>query len=198
MISEKGDNLVYVLGLPRSVTTLLSVLLEEHAESAGPPEPWIMLALESFGKTCYLHPADSHVLGQAVREFWTNDLQLRASRAFAATLYNEKLKERQRRVFVDKTPRYYLILPYLETLFPQAKWIWLQRNPLDIAASYKRTWGIDIPALLKRSDEDLATIDYIIGQDRILNFFEAHSDSIHILKYENLVAEPLRTLNEVI
>jgi len=198
MITNKGENLAYILGLPRSGTTLLAVLLEQHAEIACPPEPWIMLALESFGKTCSLHPADSHVLGQAVSEFWANDLQLRASRAFAVTLYNEKLKERQRRVFVDKTPRYYLILSYLEALFPQAKWIWLQRNPLDIAASYKRTWGIDIPALLKRSDEHLATIDYIIGQDRILNFFETHSDSIHIVKYENLVAEPHRIVNEVI
>jgi hypothetical protein len=37
--------------------------------------------------------------------------------------------------FLDKTPRYYLIVEDLRRLFPQAKFIFLTRNPLEILSS---------------------------------------------------------------
>ena len=36
---------------------------------------------------------------------------------------------------LDKTPRYYHILPELLELFPKAKFVLLQRNPLSVFAS---------------------------------------------------------------
>ena len=69
MIEGEGHNLAFILGLPRSGTTLLSVMLDKHPQVLCPPEPWIMLALESVGKTCVRHPADSRLIGQSVSEF---------------------------------------------------------------------------------------------------------------------------------
>ena len=45
--------------------------------------------------------------------------------------------------FLDKTPRYYLILKELEQVFPDAKFIFLFRNPVQIYASMLSTWGKD-------------------------------------------------------
>src|SRR5437016_3016471 len=99
-----------------------------------------MLGLESVGKVCVRHPADSHLIGQSVSEFLGNDGGVTASRAFATTLYNRRIEAAGKSIFVDKTPRYYHILPFVRQVFREAKWIWLQRNPLDVAASYKNSW----------------------------------------------------------
>ncbi|MBN4072042.1 sulfotransferase, partial [bacterium AH-315-F18] len=65
MIGDKGKNLTFLLGLPRSGTTLLCAMLEQHQSIVCPPEPWLMLALASVGKTPSRNPADSQLLGSA-------------------------------------------------------------------------------------------------------------------------------------
>ena len=144
MVGETGENLVFVLGLPRSGTTLLCALLAAHEEICCPPEPWVMLALESLGTTNPSHPADAQVIGRAFRDFTGGGAPTPALRRFAADLYNHRLKKSGGSVMVDKTPRYYHVLPFIDRLFPKAKYLWLQRDPFDVAASYQKTWGIDL------------------------------------------------------
>src|SRR4051794_7268466 len=102
MIDHDGHNLAFILGLPRSGTTLLSVILDKHPQVLCPPEPWVMLALESVGKVCIRHPADSRLIGQAMSEFSNGDSGVAASRAYASTIYNRKLESAGKTVFVDK------------------------------------------------------------------------------------------------
>ena len=149
MISEQGDGLVFLLGVPRSGTTLLATMLAQHPQIVSPPEPWLMLALESLGKTPFAHPADPQLIGEAVAKFANDAAHIDAARAYALTIYNRVLADSGRSVLIDKTPRYYLILPFLKQLFPNAKYIWLKRNPLDVAVSFKTTWMIDLPAELR-------------------------------------------------
>ena len=68
-ISQLGDNLVFLIGLPRSGTTLLSQLLNNHPEIDAPPEPWVMLAFHQLGRVDSQHPANAWVVQQAVETF---------------------------------------------------------------------------------------------------------------------------------
>ncbi|HXE53684.1 MAG TPA: sulfotransferase, partial [Tepidisphaeraceae bacterium] len=102
MIDQDGHNLAFILGLPRSGTTLLSVMLDRHPQVLCPPEPWIMLALESVGKVCVQHPADSHLIGQAISEFVDPQGSAKAAAAYAASVYNQKLASAGKTLFVDK------------------------------------------------------------------------------------------------
>ena len=43
--------------------------------------------------------------------------------------------------FVDKTPRYVVISPEIVELFPDARFVFLLRNPLAIISSIIETWG---------------------------------------------------------
>lgn len=63
-----------------------------------------------------------------------------AAAIFAREIYNSKLAEVGKDFFIDKTPRYYHILSWIDTLFDHSRKIWLQRNPLDVFLSYKETW----------------------------------------------------------
>ena len=59
---DKTAPIVYVLGVPRSGTTLLTHLLAQHPAILCPPEPWLMLALESFGSVHATHPSDPRLI----------------------------------------------------------------------------------------------------------------------------------------
>jgi glycosyltransferase involved in cell wall biosynthesis/2-polyprenyl-3-methyl-5-hydroxy-6-metoxy-1,4-benzoquinol methylase len=190
MIDSQGHNLAFLLGLPRSGTTLLSVILDRHTQVLCPPEPWIMLALESVGKVCIRHPADSRLLGQAVHEFADRQLSLESARAYATTAYNRRLEASGKLVFVDKTPRYYHILPFLRQVFREAKWIWLQRNPLDVAASYKTSWHVDLCRVLRNgADHPAWSFDLVIGLEQLLREVDPNDPRVLTLKYEQLVTE---------
>jgi glycosyltransferase involved in cell wall biosynthesis len=198
MISEQGDGLVFLLGVPRSGTTLLATMLAQHPRVVSPPEPWLMLALEALGHTPLDHPADPQLIGEAILKFANEGAKLEAARAYALSIYNRLLAEAGRDVLIDKTPRYYLILPFLKQLFPNAKFVWIRRNPLDVAASFKTTWQIDLPAELRQSAAHRGCMDLVLGPRMLADFADAGSPAVHRVAYEQLVAEPQRLAAEAI
>ncbi len=194
MVGESGENLVFVLGLPRSGTTLLCALLAGHEQVLCPPEPWVMLALESLGSTNPSHPADAQVIGRAFRDFTRGGPPSSALRRFARDLYNERLEGTGRSVIVDKTPRYYHILPFIDRLFPSAKYLWLQRDPFDVAASYQKTWGIDLAGKALSDPGDPASLDLLVGLPTLESFATENAGRVHALRYEDLVHDADATL----
>ncbi len=206
MISEQGRNLCFVLGLPRSGTTLLCALLAGHEEVACPPEPWVMLAVESMGRTSPSHPADPRLLGRAFREFADHvgagddgrgGESDKAARRVARALYNGRLRDAGKRVLVDKTPRYYHILEYIDRVFPQATYVWIKRNPVDVAASYMKTWGVDVPTALRNDPGSPAALDFLVGLPRIAAFAGANPDKVVTIAYEDLVRNPQEVIAPV-
>lgn len=198
MVGERGRNLVFLLGVPRSGTTLLGAMLSNHPQVLCPPEPWIMLALHAVGKTNPRHPADAQLLGEATRQFLDHDAAIAAMRACAAAAYNSKLAAAQRSVFVDKTPRYYLILPFLEEVFPEARYIWLKRNPFDVVASYKSSWGVDVPKLFAAGAGSPFEHDIILGLRWLNDFARRRADSVYAVSYEWLVRDPQGWMRHVL
>ena len=197
MIDQDGHNLAFLLGLPRSGTTLLSVLLDKHPQVLCPPEPWVMLALESFGKVSERHPADSQLIGQAVYEF-CNDASPAAANVFAQSVYNRRLEAAGKSLFVDKTPRYYHILPYLRHVFREAKWIWLRRDPFDVAASYKTSWQVNLAEqLIGENEYPSWSFDLVIGLDRLCREIDLNDPHVFSIKYEDLAAETQPVLAKV-
>ncbi len=57
--------------------------------------------------------------------------------------------------FLDKTPRYYLIIPEIAQIFPDAKFIFLFRNPLQVISSVMKTWCKGTLNGLHRYNNDL-------------------------------------------
>lgn len=193
-IGPAGEGLVFLLGLPRSGTTLLASMLGRHRDIASPPEPWVMLALEALGRVSVRHPANSQVLGKAIRDFAPPD-RLRAAQAAAARcLYDAHLAETGKRLFLDKTPRYWLIVDHLAVVFPAARFLWLVRDPLDVAASHRSTWGLDLPALLTAGEDEPALFDFTVGLARLEAFSDRHPERVRRLSYEALVADPVGEL----
>lgn len=189
-----NNKLAFLLGVPRSGTTLLSVLLNQHSHIYCPPEPWLLIALDMLGKVAGDHPADSPFLREAINSFEILN-QVSLAKESALAVYNSVLSKTGRSLFVDKTPRYYQVLNLVKDFKNEAKFIVIYRNPLDVAASYKTTWGVNIPEIIKNKANSPFLFDYILGFNNLLAF-ESEQQVLRI-NYEQLVINPQETLEKV-
>jgi hypothetical protein len=197
MITREGENLVFILSLPRSGSTLLSIIMGAHSQIYCPPEPWFLLRLaEVYGEPTSERIFDDYYASLATKAFMNEESFLKSARAFALQTYNDILEKEKRTIFVDKTPRYYHILDFIDQLFPKAKKIWLKRNPLDVAASYKRSWNIGIDVLTGRESAP-AAFDFIEGLYRFVEYFDNESPYKFEIGYENIVTSPKKTIEDL-
>ncbi|WP_161851757.1 adenylyl-sulfate kinase [Bradyrhizobium sp. CCBAU 051011] len=131
----------FLLGLPRSGTTVLAHVLQQHPDIPAPPEPWLMLALEAFGRAEHRHPAGASLILAATSEFLDRIDRTIVSRAFADAAYGQYLAAVGKRMFIDKTPRYWMVLarpnerPEVTDQFA-AHLIWMDNDPLVAGRNY--------------------------------------------------------------
>ena len=129
---------VFLLGFPRTGTTLLAVVLDGHPDVTSTEE----LELLSEGVLRYLQePLDLRPLAQA-SEADLDPLRAAYWRRVAAAGVDVSA-----RVFVDKHPLNSLKLPLIERLFPDAKILFAVRDPRDVVFScFRRRFKLN-PAM---------------------------------------------------
>jgi hypothetical protein len=116
----------------------------------------------------------------------------RAIREMALHLYGEACRQAGKTHFLDKTPRYYLIIPELAKIFPKAKFVFLYRNPLAILASYLNTYVKGHWPILASYQQDLITaVDLLLTGARFLG------DRVATVHYEELVVNPAHHVERI-
>jgi len=180
--------LVFIISIPRSGSTLLQKILMSHSNIASHPEPWFLLPLvymhrDSGIQTEYGHKQSINALKNILKNLpnGINDYH-QSLRMFAFSVYS-KLSN-QKKYFLDKTPRYYFIIPEVFKLFPEAKFIILVRNPISIFSSC-------IEAFKKNSSRRLDSLDRDIfdGPKYISQGAKLLGTNSIIVSYEDLVVK---------
>ena len=101
--------------------------------------------------------------------------------------FNKHLEKRNKNVFIDKTPRNYTKIEYIDKYFHDNKKIYLRRNPYDIAQSYMNTWGIDIDHLTGHTKTSEFSRDFSEGLLKLEKYFETPRPNHLIIDYEDLI-----------
>ena len=187
---------LFLLSLPRSGSTLLQRILGSHEAVATSPEPWLLLpqvyALRESGAFAEYGQVPS---SRAIREFagrlpGGEGAYLDALRAFATDLYG-RAAEAGAGYFLDKTPRYHFIADDLFRIVPDARFVFLWRNPLSVVSSIVDTWSGG-RWKLERWHADLFE-----GPPNLVHAFGEHRDRCFALRYEDLVMSPDRALTDL-
>ncbi|MGH0035541.1 MAG: sulfotransferase family protein [Myxococcota bacterium] len=137
------DRLLFLIGPPRSGSTMLARMLGAHSAIHSPAEPHLITPLAHLGFHARVDeaPYDPIITQTAAREM-VRDLPngerdyLDAIRACTDTLYERLLSASGRRWLLDKTPAYALVLDFLARLYPKAHYVVLTRHPMAVWTSY--------------------------------------------------------------
>ncbi len=142
-------SLIFVIGPPRSGSTLLMRMLSSHSMIYSRAEPHLLTALAHLGyyDTVDKAPFDHLQAQQSVRELVADlprgeDDYLDACRAYTDVLYGRVLAAcgKGKPFFLDKTPANALVLPFIAKLYPQARYVVLTRHPAAIWSSYANSF----------------------------------------------------------
>ncbi len=140
-------SVVFVISPPRAGSTLLQRMMGAHSEIFTHPEPHLITPIAHLGVYGNVDkaPYDHINAAEALRAF-IDDLPhgeqdyLDALRAYTDTLYERMLSTSEASYFLDKTPANALVLPFLQRLYPDAKYVVLTRHPVAVFSSYANSF----------------------------------------------------------
>lgn len=179
--TELSDRIIFVMGLPRSGTTLTEQIIVSHSAVEEGAETAI------FAKAAFAVPnfLPDNVIAANNDPRWGGDYWSRAARAYLH-LMTERFGAKGR--LVDKTLHYPRMLGGIAHCLPNAKFVWLRRDPAAIAWSCFRTRFVD------RIDWSWSLTDighHFALEDRLFaHWSKLMPDRILPLQYEDLVDDP--------
>lgn len=188
---------IFIFSLPRSGSTLLQRILASHEKIETAAEPWVLLPfiypLKWGGVFAeYSHANAVAAIGDFITSLPNGEKDyLEAVNLAAESLYRKAAGSSDAKYFLDKTPRYALICDEVIKAFPDAKFIFLWRNPLAVIASMIETWGQGKWSLYHYK------IDLFQGQIRLLDTFERYANIVLSIKYEDFVVGPRKELDRI-
>jgi tetratricopeptide (TPR) repeat protein len=171
---------VFLVGFPRSGTTLLENVMAAHPQVISLEEKdglaqgmtTYLATNEGLEKLARISP------GEAVRQ---RDAYWSAVRSFGV--------EPRGRVFIDKMPLSSINLPLIAKLFPNARILFARRDPRDVVLScFRRRFGMNA------SMYQLLTLDGAAAYyDAVMRLAELYRDLLplpqHLILYESLVED---------
>lgn len=215
-ITSKKQDPFFILGNPRSGTSLLRLMLNSHPEIVVPPECGFLLWLSD--KYAYQSSYDEHTYSNFVDDlFKTKKIEtwgiqkekllgkIKAAQpkdytSMTSIVYSHYAmeKEKKPRLHGDKNNYYISEIDKIEKLFPQAKLIYIVRDGRDVAASYLKIKNSQISSQYKptlpQSIENIAS-DW--SKSTLKAQTMQKQPNTCVILYEHLVRDPERTLSTI-
>jgi hypothetical protein len=193
------DRLIFLIGSPRSGTTMLARMLGAHSQVHAPDEPHLMTGLAHLGYFAKVDAAPyDPIITQVALQTLVPSLPrgeqdyLDSLRAHTDDLYGKLLAPSGKGFLLDKTPAYALVLDFLAKLYPRARYVVITRNPLAAWSSQVESFFDDDPAAAERLSPLLDR--YVPAIARFLR--ERPVDLVHV-RYEELVQDPEAHLQRI-
>jgi hypothetical protein len=154
-----GKTPIFIVGLPRTGTTLTERILSSHSqvESVGETEFIQMVLRRDSGVESV-----EKMIPEMIEAMARKDIRLVSDGYLSAVNY--RLGDKP--MFIDKLPFNFLYLGFIAKAFPHARIIHLERNPMDSCfAMYKQvfTWAYKFSYTLERLGR------YYVAYERLCN-----------------------------
>lgn len=180
--ANQSKNLIFVIGMPRSGTTLVAQILGSHKDAANAGE-LVRLVRES---TTFM---DTYFVPRGVKALVAD-----AERGEIAERTSDFLKlanlvaNRPAQFIVDKTPQQFLSAGYIHLCFPKAKFINLIRHPADIFIS---TYQNSFQRSFSYAFNQESFAHYFLQREIIMKHWKSlFPECILDVSYEELTRDP--------
>jgi hypothetical protein len=171
-------------------------MLAVHPDIFTTSETWILLpivySLRKYGTYAqYSHISFHNAVNDVLAQLPNGRKDIFESISLFAKNIYRKLNYENKMYFLDKTPRYYLILKEISHIFPEAKFIFLFRNPLSVMSSMINTF------YQGRLGDWRHKIDLFGGPHLLSQGYQRLKSRSIAVRYEDLVEEPQLQLKSI-
>lgn len=197
---------IFIVGMARSGTTLLSEILNAHSQIAASPEThyfrkyWTDEQKSTMEKRIIL--TEEFLDGNEFKQFGFSKKQKQEIRAellaairkglpqiLDVVLTHYRLKH-NKPIWCEKTPVHMLYLPHIAKLFPEAKFIFLVRDPRDICLSLKKVpFNAGSTVSIARRWKRYARLS--------VSYQRQYQGKLLVVKYEDLIRQPERQIMKI-
>jgi len=187
---DLGEDLCFLLGFPRSGTTLLDVMLDGHPRTQTLEERATFEHVAfSIDKQYGGYPFGIGKLDSTQRQ------ELRQQ--YRSYLEKEGIKPDSKGIVVDKMPIRTIHAACMHRLFPRAKFLFALRHPCDVILSnYMQNFAANEAFVHFNSLAESTRI-----YERVMRIWKTSSElmpiPVHFVRYEQLVSDTERTLQDV-
>ena len=175
---QNDENLVFLIGFPRSGTTLLDNILRSHSEIAVLEEkPYLLNLRHDFFKQ-----NDNNL--SALLNI-TQDIRDKIRNEYFKKIFSQIGKNKK--IIIDKFPLTIIELGFVKCIFPNAKIILAMRHPCDVVTScFFSSFKINDAML-----NFLSWSSTIQFYNKVFDLFEFYSNEMNLsfitIKYEDLI-----------
>ncbi|MBQ4833787.1 sulfotransferase [Pseudoalteromonas sp. MMG010] len=182
---------IFVLGMPRSGTTLIERILSSHSDvqSAGELQDF-GLSVKKLSQTHTPHVLDTQTLTKA----YDIDFKELGTTYLNAT----RVTTGSHKHFIDKLPFNFFYIDLITKALPNAKIICMLRDPMDTCiGNYRQLFTINNPYYAYSLDL-LDTAKFYNRFYKLMQHFSAIHTHIKIMHYEELVNNPEQKIKELV
>ena len=186
--NRKGENLIFIVGLPRSGTTLLHQIISAHSKVFGAEESNI---LGDFFKSKFIDDATFANFSKKV--LLNEDLVEKLSDEILSKykMYDEN------KIIVDKMPFNFQWIGFIKILFPKAKVIHSNRNIVDSTFSIYRNL-FEGPSMGWAYNQNYL-IKYVNLYSNLMSFWKQKMGNfIYESHYERLVSDQINETKKIL
>lgn len=190
-MDQATSQLIFLVSSPRSGSTLLQQLLSNNTFVDTINEPWLLLHFCGLQRPDLLNATFDYGQAQEATVSFLGSTNQKESyivnlREFLLKIYMPIRISPDTKYILDKTPRYYEILPLIRVVFPEAKIVILKRNPLSVLNSIIDTWNIKCIPQLYSYKRDILNAPFL-QHDYLLELSDRNTK---VIKYEDLISQP--------
>lgn len=183
---------IFVVGMPRSGTTLVERIISQHSEVTSAGE------LQHFGllvKKMAQTPSNRVIDADTVAATKNIDF----AELGKAYIESTRAITGKTAKFVDKMPLNVLYVGFILQALPKAKIICLDRNPLDtIVSNFRQLFAVNQSYYSYAYNLESTTEFYLLFRELAALWLSIFPDNFYLVNYEKLVNEPLVEAKKII
>tara|TARA_Y100000401_G_scaffold117565_1_gene127167 strand:+ start:879 stop:1724 length:846 start_codon:yes stop_codon:yes gene_type:complete len=210
------NNPIFIISNPRSGSSVFRMVLNNSDDSIFPPEcgfiQWLYDKYKNWSNV-KISEFVSDVLNSKKMEGWyldkdglynhieKNNPKNYGEACFYVYQYYGKKLNKNIKVWGDKNNYYIDYLDTLKDIYPNAKFIWLHRDPRDVCSSYLKLDDLSDEIKYKpKVPKDIKNIFSNLknNQNKIYNFFnEVDNDKKFIISFEDFITQNPKSIKDL-
>ena len=183
---------LFLIGAPRSGTTILTRLLNAHTEVLLTNETAVFLLLNEIISKSEVGVRSGILYGKAYHGLWASHLR-RHAKQLVETFYAQVLAQENKnavRYWGEKHPHLNACLPFVSELYPDATYVYAVRDPRDVVCSIAQMNNVPVRKAIGNWKRFASAYE---------NFTESvPPERLKVVQYEHLVSDYESVLGDLL